>query len=188
MGNLVNKFHYVLYLSINQIKNDPQSTQIATHLEVIEILLDFLINHSKSLIKIEQIDGLILSSFYSTACLVHLTHPEQRPDLKVASVCNKILVLFETKLSTFDENSFRSIFFKILKFVIYLIEHIKDPKCIVTLWKLFSKLVFKFKVLMPSCDRQMITIQKIFKILLNDQQVRDFNIKRCTLAIKVILY
>lgn len=176
MGNLVNKFHYVLYLSINQIKNDPQPNQIETHLEVIEILLDFLITHSKSPIKFEQIDGLILNSFYSTACLVHLTQLEQRFDLKVAAVCSKILALFETKLSPFDESSFRFILFKILKFVIYLIEHIKDPKCIVALWKIFTKLVFKFKILMPSCEKQMMTIQKVFKILLNDQQVSFFTI------------
>lgn len=169
---MINKLHYALYESINDIRRDPEPSQIDSHLDAVESLIEFLVTQSKSPIKIEQIDTILLSVFYSISCLVHFTQPAQRLDAKVCSILTKIYTLFETKLCAFDETSnFRSTLFKCLKFDVYLIEHIKDPKCIVALWKLFCKLVFKLKVIVPSSDKEYNVIRKIFTIMFNDQKV-----------------
>ena len=141
------------------------------HLEGVESLLDFLLAHSKNPIKFEQIDSLMLSIFYSKACLVHLTQPGQRLDAKIWSISNKIMLLFD-KFAAFDEtSSYRSTLFKILKFTLYLIQNVKDSKCIVMLWTILSKLLFKWKILVPSTSKQMNVLRKLTSILINDQKV-----------------
>lgn len=142
------------------------------HLECVESLIDFLLAHSKSSIKFEQIDALVLSIFYSEACLVHLTQPGQRIDAKIWSISNKIMSLFD-KFAAFDETSaYKSTLFKILKFLLYLIQNVKDSKCIVMLWKIMSKLLFKWKILVPSTSKQTNVLRKITSIFSNDQKVQ----------------
>jgi hypothetical protein len=156
---------------VNQLKQDNVDSNIDSHLEVVESLIDYVSSQSKA-VKFDSIDSLLIGCLYSIASFVHLTQPAQRLDAKIGVISAKINLLFDGKLTGLEEPGQKPMLFKALKYFVYLIEHIKDPKCIVTLWKLFSKLVFKLKILIPiSTHRHSAMIRKIFDILVVDQKV-----------------
>lgn len=155
---------------MNEIKRDQDPSQIDLHLDTIESLIDYIGSQAIGTVKFESVDRLLLSVFYSVSVLVHISG--QRLDSKVGSISAKILGLFDGKLAEFDSASdYRCTLFKQLKYVVYLITKIRDPKSIVTMWKLFSKFVFKLKTMVPCAETHMMTLRKIAEILVDDQKV-----------------
>ncbi|CAF0811834.1 unnamed protein product [Brachionus calyciflorus] len=192
------KIHSFLYSTVaSLINNTPYDYELllGNFLNSIDLIYDYLLkSQTITQIKFELIDLFLLSTFNSFVQLckyfknqksfsqktLSMSQVSSRPDAKLSAQLIKASNLFESKITNLNEETNKTNLIKLNKFLVYLLKNFKDAKSNVFVWKMISRLVVKFKILLndyqdDSGDFCQVNgkflIKKIFTLIYDDQSL-----------------